>query len=446
MPPATTGAQLGRRSRARRARRTLAVRGAVGARGDRGRATARAGAARAGARRAPVCTTGSSARGWAAAPAARWASPSRAGRARTIRRYLQRAGAYPIDGLPPAARPAPDGFPRSTSWPESTRGRIAGVPRDDDIDYTILGLHVLETHGRGFTTARRGGRVARPCCRFTRSTPPSAPPTATWSSVCGRRRRRLHATRTASGSARRSARTSSATSRPATRARGARSRSRTRGSRTSPTASTARCGPRRWSPRASPRDLDASGARRRRSRSSRRARGWPRRCATSPPCTRAGSTWEQARDGIERRYGALQLGAHDQQRRGRRRRAAVGRGRLHAHHRAGRAGRLGHRLQRRHRGLGVRRDARHGRAAGPLDRAVPRPRPQRDAGFDGASISDLAARTRGSPPADGRRGGRRLRLRARSRRGSGAIRRRVPAVTCSPSTTTPSARATIGLM
>jgi hypothetical protein len=34
--------------------------------------------------------------------------------------------------------------------PETTRGRIRSVARDDDIDYTILGLHLLETHGFGF--------------------------------------------------------------------------------------------------------------------------------------------------------------------------------------------------------------------------------------------------------------------------------------------------------
>ena len=27
------------------------------------------------------------------------------------------------------------------------------MPRDDDLDYTILGLHVLEEHGFGFTAA-----------------------------------------------------------------------------------------------------------------------------------------------------------------------------------------------------------------------------------------------------------------------------------------------------
>jgi len=71
-----------------------------------------------------------------------------------IRRYLEPLGAYPIAGyLPAPPDPLPADVPElHASWRESTRGRIAGMPRDDDIDYTILGLHVLETHGVGFST------------------------------------------------------------------------------------------------------------------------------------------------------------------------------------------------------------------------------------------------------------------------------------------------------
>jgi ADP-ribosylglycohydrolase len=70
-----------------------------------------------------------------------------------IRRYLERTGDYPIADYLPAGGPAPAGFPPlNPSWPESTRGRIAGMPRDDDIDYTMLGLHVLDAHGHSFGT------------------------------------------------------------------------------------------------------------------------------------------------------------------------------------------------------------------------------------------------------------------------------------------------------
>ncbi|HWT23375.1 MAG TPA: ADP-ribosylglycohydrolase family protein [Solirubrobacteraceae bacterium] len=71
-----------------------------------------------------------------------------------IRRYLEALGAYPLAAyVPPPPGRLPAGLPElNPSWPESTRGRIAGVPRDDDVDYTILGLHILETHGVGFST------------------------------------------------------------------------------------------------------------------------------------------------------------------------------------------------------------------------------------------------------------------------------------------------------
>jgi ADP-ribosylglycohydrolase len=38
------------------------------------------------------------------------------------------------------------------SAPEATRGHIEGMARDDDLDYTILGLHILEEHGLDFAT------------------------------------------------------------------------------------------------------------------------------------------------------------------------------------------------------------------------------------------------------------------------------------------------------
>lgn len=37
------------------------------------------------------------------------------------------------------------------SWPESVRERIAYVPPDDDLHYTIIGLQLLERHGLAFT-------------------------------------------------------------------------------------------------------------------------------------------------------------------------------------------------------------------------------------------------------------------------------------------------------
>ncbi|HEX6026209.1 MAG TPA: ADP-ribosylglycohydrolase family protein [Solirubrobacter sp.] len=70
-----------------------------------------------------------------------------------IRSYLTAAGAFPLDDYVPLLDPVPDGLPAlNESWPETTRGRIRAMARDDDTDYTILALHLLETHGLDFTT------------------------------------------------------------------------------------------------------------------------------------------------------------------------------------------------------------------------------------------------------------------------------------------------------
>ena len=67
-----------------------------------------------------------------------------------IRAYLERADAYPITDYIPVVDPWPDGMKLNWCWPETTRGNIAFMARDDDIDYTILGMHILEEHGFGF--------------------------------------------------------------------------------------------------------------------------------------------------------------------------------------------------------------------------------------------------------------------------------------------------------
>jgi ADP-ribosylglycohydrolase len=74
----------------------------------------------------------------------------------TIRAYLESAGAYPLTGYVPFD----DGVDRSglglllpaETFAGTTRGQVDGSVRDDDIDYTILGLHLLETYGTSFTT------------------------------------------------------------------------------------------------------------------------------------------------------------------------------------------------------------------------------------------------------------------------------------------------------
>ena len=64
-----------------------------------------------------------------------------------IRNYLELAGAYPLTDYFPLLDPMPAGFEFRENWPETTRGNVHGSARDDDIDYPILALHLLETHG-----------------------------------------------------------------------------------------------------------------------------------------------------------------------------------------------------------------------------------------------------------------------------------------------------------
>lgn len=75
---------------------------------------------------------------------------------RKLRSYLEQAGAYPIDNYLPVLDPMPAGMELNGSWREATRGRVNAMARDDDTDYTILGLHVLEGLGPGFTSADIG--------------------------------------------------------------------------------------------------------------------------------------------------------------------------------------------------------------------------------------------------------------------------------------------------
>jgi ADP-ribosylglycohydrolase len=69
-----------------------------------------------------------------------------------VRRYLELAGAWPLDDYLPALDPMPEGLALRRCWTETTHGRITHMARDDDIDYTILALHILESHGFGFAT------------------------------------------------------------------------------------------------------------------------------------------------------------------------------------------------------------------------------------------------------------------------------------------------------
>ena len=70
--------------------------------------------------------------------------------------YLRLADAYPLVDYVSLLDPVPERFELNDSWPGSVRGRVDGGPRDDDVDYAILALHLLETHGRAITPERVG--------------------------------------------------------------------------------------------------------------------------------------------------------------------------------------------------------------------------------------------------------------------------------------------------
>ncbi|GAA3526256.1 ADP-ribosylglycohydrolase family protein [Amycolatopsis ultiminotia] len=70
----------------------------------------------------------------------------------TIRGYLGSIGAYPLRGYVPFAEGADRSVLGRWGFEGITEGRISGAVRDDDIDFTVLGLHILETYGPTYTT------------------------------------------------------------------------------------------------------------------------------------------------------------------------------------------------------------------------------------------------------------------------------------------------------
>ena len=76
------------------------------------------------------CLLGKPVEGWTAA---------------NVATYLHHAGIERLDDYVPFIDPWPDDVPPfKPSWREATRARIAGMARDDDLDYTVSGLLVLE--------------------------------------------------------------------------------------------------------------------------------------------------------------------------------------------------------------------------------------------------------------------------------------------------------------
>lgn len=71
-----------------------------------------------------------------------------------VRLYLSAVGQWPQTGFVPWLEDLPDGVSHlHESAPFASAGRFQDVPRDDDLDWTILGLCMLEESGAGLTTA-----------------------------------------------------------------------------------------------------------------------------------------------------------------------------------------------------------------------------------------------------------------------------------------------------
>jgi len=68
--------------------------------------------------------------------------------------YLKFAEALPLNDYFPLVDGHPEGL--RLLLPECTRGRIHYMARDDDMDYPVLGLHILERRGLDFTSRSAG--------------------------------------------------------------------------------------------------------------------------------------------------------------------------------------------------------------------------------------------------------------------------------------------------
>jgi ADP-ribosylglycohydrolase len=69
-----------------------------------------------------------------------------------IEAYLRAADAYPLSSYFPVLDPFPEGLALWDNYKRTALGNVKGMTRDDDIDYTVLALHILETYGHDFST------------------------------------------------------------------------------------------------------------------------------------------------------------------------------------------------------------------------------------------------------------------------------------------------------
>lgn len=69
-----------------------------------------------------------------------------------IETVLRTANAYPLKNYFPPVANLPEELTWHSGYAECLRGNITHGVRDDDTDYTILGLHIMEQHGAEFTS------------------------------------------------------------------------------------------------------------------------------------------------------------------------------------------------------------------------------------------------------------------------------------------------------
>ncbi|RPI28816.1 MAG: ADP-ribosylglycohydrolase family protein, partial [Chloroflexota bacterium] len=67
--------------------------------------------------------------------------------------YLKLCSSYPLADYIPRLSPASPDFELNSDAGRTSRGEIQGAPPDDDTDYTLLALHILETYGLDFKTS-----------------------------------------------------------------------------------------------------------------------------------------------------------------------------------------------------------------------------------------------------------------------------------------------------
>ena len=69
-----------------------------------------------------------------------------------VESYLKLVDAYPLDNYIPEMKPMPEGYKFKEGTESALKNKVNGTPRDDDMDYPILNLQVLDKFGYSFKT------------------------------------------------------------------------------------------------------------------------------------------------------------------------------------------------------------------------------------------------------------------------------------------------------